>query len=163
MRAGSSVSLSDRGGSAVGPRAECPLCAGTGGRILVQTRELRVVWPDEPGHPGLLRVIGSSHVAEMTDLATDERSRLMDAVWKVEAAMRRILAPDKINLASLGNMVPHLHWHVVPRWRGDLQFPASIWSVGQSGREASALAVERQVRLRLEALFAEVARAFGGS
>lgn len=143
--------------------ALCPLCAGTGGRILVQTPEFRVVWPDEPGYPGLLRVIWQSHVAEMSDLPADERLRLMDAVWTVECAIRRVMAPDKINLASLGNMVPHVHWHVVPRWRGDLQFPASIWSAPQSGREASAQEAERQARSRLDALFAEVARAFAAS
>jgi diadenosine tetraphosphate (Ap4A) HIT family hydrolase len=36
--------------------------------------------------------------------------------------------PDKVNLASLGNVVPHLHWHVVPRWTDDSHYPAPIWS-----------------------------------
>ena len=36
--------------------------------------------------------------------------------------------PDKVNLAALGNMVPHLHWHVIPRWRGDRHFPDAIWA-----------------------------------
>jgi diadenosine tetraphosphate (Ap4A) HIT family hydrolase len=131
--------------------------------VLVQARDFRVVWPDEPGHPGLLRVIGSPHVAEMTDLQDDERSRLMHAVWTVELAMRQVLTPDKINLASLGNMVPHLHWHVVPRWRGDRQFPASIWSPAQPGREQSALEIDRRVRARLDLLFEAVTRALGSS
>lgn len=139
----------------------CPLCQTSGGRVLVQTAEFRVVWPDEPGHPGVLRVIAQAHVAEMTDLPPDQRLRLIDAVWTVEAVMRRVLGPDKINLASLGNWVPHLHWHVVPRWKGDLQFPGSIWSVQQAGREASAAAIHEQIRARLEQLFDEVARAFG--
>jgi diadenosine tetraphosphate (Ap4A) HIT family hydrolase len=43
----------------------------------------------------------------------------------------RGLQPDKINLASLGNMVPHLHWHVVPRWRDDSHFPAPIWAAAK--------------------------------
>jgi diadenosine tetraphosphate (Ap4A) HIT family hydrolase len=141
-------------------RPDCPLCSGAGGRVLAETRDFRVVWPDEPGCPGLLRVIWSSHAAEMTDLSADERVRLMDAVWRVEGAMRRVLAPDKINLASLGNMVPHLHWHVVPRWRGDRHFPASIWGEPQAEREVSARAVDREVRAQLDLLLAEVARAF---
>jgi diadenosine tetraphosphate (Ap4A) HIT family hydrolase len=131
--------------------------------VIVQTPDFRVVWPDEPGQPGLLRVIAGSHVAEMTDLRADDRSRLMDAVWTVESVMRKVLAPDKINLASLGNVVPHLHWHVVPRWRGDRQFPASIWSAVQSGREASSLEIDQRVRARLDLLFEQVARAFGSS
>jgi len=139
----------------------CPLCQTPGGRVLVQTGEYRVVWPDELGHPGLLRVIAQGHVAEMTDLRPDERLRLIDAVWTVETAMRRVLGPDKINLASLGNWVPHLHWHVVPRWKGDLQFPGSIWSVKQAGREASVAAIDEQIRGGLEQLFEEVVQAFG--
>jgi diadenosine tetraphosphate (Ap4A) HIT family hydrolase len=49
----------------------------------------------------------------------------------VEAALRSLVAPDKINLAALGNMVPHLHWHVIPRWRDDSHFPAAIWATQQ--------------------------------
>lgn len=147
--------------SAVLTDPACPLCQTPGGRVLVQTDEFRVVWPDEAGHPGLLRVIGQAHVAEMTDLRPDERLRMIDAVWTVEAVMRRVLGPDKINLASLGNWVPHLHWHVVPRWKGDLQFPGSIWSVQQAGREASVAAIHDQIRGRLEQLFDQAVRAFG--
>jgi diadenosine tetraphosphate (Ap4A) HIT family hydrolase len=53
----------------------------------------------------------------------------------VEAALREIMAPDKINLASLGNVVPHLHWHVIPRYRDDKHFPEPIW--GQARRDAA--------------------------
>ena len=67
-------------------------------------------------------------MSEMTDLAAPERARLMDAVFAVEAVLREVLAPDKINLASLGNVVSHLHWHVIPRYRDDPHFPKSIWA-----------------------------------
>jgi len=36
--------------------------------------------------------------------------------------------PTKINLASLGNMVPHLHWHVIARFEGDARWPAPVWA-----------------------------------
>jgi diadenosine tetraphosphate (Ap4A) HIT family hydrolase len=49
-------------------------------------------------------------------------------VFAVEAALREIAQPDKINLASLGNVVPHLHWHVIPRWADDVNFPDAIWA-----------------------------------
>jgi diadenosine tetraphosphate (Ap4A) HIT family hydrolase len=58
----------------------------------------------------------------------------MEVVFVVESAVRQKLQPDKINLASLGNLVPHLHWHVIPRWRGDRHFPNPIW--GEMQREA---------------------------
>jgi diadenosine tetraphosphate (Ap4A) HIT family hydrolase len=67
----------------------------------------------------------------MTDLAAVERERLMQVVFATEAAVRALLKPDKINLASLGNMVPHLHWHVIPRFRNDRHFPNPIWGEPQ--------------------------------
>jgi len=79
-------------------------------------------------------VILNRHVSEMTDLPPEERQSLMAAVWAVEEVLRAELAPDKINLASLGNVVPHLHWHIIPRWRDDMHFPAPIWA--QATREA---------------------------
>ncbi|MNC89752.1 hypothetical protein D3C83_57330 [compost metagenome] len=52
----------------------------------------------------------------------------MRVVFGVEAGLRELLRPDKINLASLGNAVPHLHWHVIPRFRNDPHFPSPIWA-----------------------------------
>ncbi|SFN29186.1 Diadenosine tetraphosphate (Ap4A) hydrolase [Formivibrio citricus] len=106
----------------------CPLCTGTGGELLWQDEFCRVVLVDEPGFPGYCRVILNRHTAEMTDLEDQERERLMRVVYAVEKAIRHTLNPDKINLASLGNQVPHLHWHLIPRWQEDSHFPASIWA-----------------------------------
>lgn len=111
--------------------ASCPLCAGPGGELLWQSALYRVVLVDEPGYPGFCRVILNRHLAEMTDLPIEERQALMNAVWAVEEVLRQTAGPDKINLASLGNVVPHLHWHVIPRWRDDPHFPSPIWAVPQ--------------------------------
>jgi diadenosine tetraphosphate (Ap4A) HIT family hydrolase len=64
----------------------------------------------------------------MSDLTVTERQHLLAVVNAVEGAVRALLRPDKINLASLGNVVPHLHWHVIPRWRDDSHFPAPVWA-----------------------------------
>jgi diadenosine tetraphosphate (Ap4A) HIT family hydrolase len=109
-------------------RPDCPLCHESGGEVLAQTAELRVVLVDDADFPGFCRVIWNSHVPEMTDLVPAQRSTLMQAVCKVEAVIREQLHPDKINLASLGNVVPHLHWHVIPRWVGDSRFPQPVWA-----------------------------------
>jgi diadenosine tetraphosphate (Ap4A) HIT family hydrolase len=107
---------------------ECELCRGAGGTLLWRDGFCRVVAVDEPGLPGFLRVVLERHVPEMTDLAEDERARFMAVVFAVEAHARRSLQPDKINLASLGNLTPHLHWHVIPRWRDDRHFPGPVWA-----------------------------------
>ncbi len=88
----------------------------------------RIVLVDDPDYPGFCRVVLEQHVKEMTDLAPAERNRLMNAVFATEAALRELLSPRKVNLASLGNAVPHLHWHVVPRHGDDRHFPKPIWA-----------------------------------
>jgi diadenosine tetraphosphate (Ap4A) HIT family hydrolase len=105
----------------------CEFCERDGGELLWRDRRCRVVHVVEPGYPGYCRVIWTAHVAEMTDLAPAERSHLMRVVFAVEAELRQLLRPVKINLASLGNMTPHLHWHVIPRSRDDAHFPNPIW------------------------------------
>ena len=98
----------------------------------------RVVLVGDADHPGFCRVILNAHKKEMTDLAEVERNRLMDTVYVVEKLLRELLQPEKINLASFGNMVPHLHWHVIPRYADDPHFPGSVWSA-RNGHGAYAL------------------------
>jgi len=108
----------------------CELCATPGGEVLWKDelcRVVRVGGEEGQAFPGFCRVIWNSHVAEMTSLAAADRRHLMNVVFATEAALRSLLRPDKINLASLGNVVPHLHWHVIPRWHDDSHFPAPIW------------------------------------
>jgi diadenosine tetraphosphate (Ap4A) HIT family hydrolase len=112
---------------------DCVFCSGVGGRKVYDDGRCRVVIAEEP-FPGFCRVIWNAHVREMTDLGAADRAHLMNIVFRVEAALRALLAPHKINLASLGNLVPHLHWHVVPRFADDSHFPNPVW--GAAKREA---------------------------
>ena len=106
----------------------CPLCAPQAEVILWRDAHCRVILVNDPDYPGYCRVIWNAHVKKMTDLPEPDRSHFMNIVFAVEAVLRELLNPDKINLASLGNQVPHLHWHVIPRYRDDAQFPNPIWS-----------------------------------
>lgn len=132
---------------------DCPLCDTPGGQLLWRDDFCRVVLADEPDYPGFLRVILNAHIREMTDLPVPDRQRLMEMTWAAEAALRDVLAPDKINLASLGNVVPHLHWHVIPRWTDDPKFPDSIWSVArrESPGRAAPPGLGTAIALRLAA------------
>jgi diadenosine tetraphosphate (Ap4A) HIT family hydrolase len=107
--------------------ASCVLCDGDGGELVWRNDLYRVVLAPEPDYPGFVRVIVNRHVKEMTDLDAEERDRLMRAVFVAEAALREVMGPDKVNLASMGNVVPHLHWHVIPRFRDDPRFPDPVW------------------------------------
>jgi diadenosine tetraphosphate (Ap4A) HIT family hydrolase len=109
----------------------CDLCDSDGGRVLWRGELCRVVLVEDPDYPGFCRVILNRHLPEMTDLPPGERLRLMETVFAVEQALRAALAPDKVNLASLGNLTPHLHWHVIPRYIDDRHFPNPIWGASQ--------------------------------
>jgi diadenosine tetraphosphate (Ap4A) HIT family hydrolase len=112
----------------------CPLCRESGGAVLFAAAKFRVVRvlarddADALRYPGFCRVIWNEHVREMSDLTAEDRALFMAAVFRAEAALRQALRPLKINLASLGNMTPHLHWHVIPRYRDDATFPKPIWA-----------------------------------
>ena len=112
----------------------CDLCINPGGAILWQSALYRVVRVDDAHYPGFCRIIWNDHVREMTDLDASHQALLMRVVCAVESVVRQLFNPDKINLASFGNMVPHLHWHVIPRWRDDRHFPEPVWgSVRREG------------------------------
>lgn len=109
----------------------CPLCKEPGGLLIVERPQWRVVRVPDADFPAFYRVIWQSHVAEFSELDLAERSTCMEVVFRVEQVLRQALQPRKINLASLGNMVPHLHWHVVARFDWDSHFPNPIWGERQ--------------------------------
>ncbi len=111
-----------------GDDSRCPLCASRDAPALWRDDCCRVVAAGDRDHPGFLRVVWHDHVREMTDLDPGDRAHLMRVVWAVEKALRTRLAPAKINLASLGNQVPHLHWHVIARFADDAHFPDPVWA-----------------------------------
>ena len=118
----------------------CELCGSAGGRVIHDDGRLRVVTVDDPEYPGYMRVIWNAHVCEMTDLSPAERNHFMHAVFAVEQAQRTVMRPGKMNIASLGNMTPHLHWHLIPRFEDDAHFPRPIWAERQRSPTAASLA-----------------------
>ena len=110
------------------------LCDTTGGDLVWQDARCRVIVADEPDYPGFVRVVWQAHVAESSDLTVADRQHLLAVVDQVERVTRAVMTPDKINLAALGNVVPHLHWHVIPRFCDDAHFPAPhLGGVGSNG------------------------------
>ena len=112
----------------------CSLCSENGGRLVWRGDKLRVIRADEAGFPAFYRVVWNAHVAEFSDLNAADRAHCMDVVVQVEQALRTHLQPTKINLATLGNMVAHLHWHVIARFDWDSHFPAPVWAAVQRPR-----------------------------
>jgi diadenosine tetraphosphate (Ap4A) HIT family hydrolase len=106
----------------------CVFCNSVGGELLWQNDLCRIVLVEDANYVGFCRVILNKHVKEMTDLTEAERVNVMHITFTVEQVLRDVLKPTKINLASLGNKTPHIHWHVIPRFEHDVHFPETIWS-----------------------------------
>ncbi len=110
---------------------DCVLCHPQKENVVWKNKDLRVIQVDDPLFPGYFRVIWNKHIAEMSDLTDDERQLLEKILLTVEKVVREQMQPDKINWAQFGNMVPHLHWHIIARYRDDSHFPESIWGLKQ--------------------------------
>ncbi len=131
------------------PNIDCQLCQTPGGTVLWQNQRLRVIDACDALYPGFTRVIWTAHVVEMTDLTSAEQAELLRVVLLVEQVQRAALKPDKVNLAAFGNVVPHLHWHVIPRWQDDPHFPQAVWAALPSA-DATAQAVQEALRARVQ-------------
>ena len=136
--------------------ATCPLCADTGGALVFQGEKFRVIRAIEAGFPAFYRVVWTAHVTEFSDLDPSDRALCMAAVCTVEQALREQLQPTKINLAALGNVVAHLHWHVIARFDWDSHFPAPVWSAPQRPVDLAAVAA---IAARLEDVDRTIGRA----
>jgi len=137
-------------------RPDCELCREAGGTLVFQAARWRVIRAQDASFPAFYRVVWRAHVAEWSDLSLAGQAGLMGVVGAVERVLRDALAPTKINLASLGNVVPHLHWHVIARFDWDSHFPAPVWAA--PAREVVPAPVVR-LRTPLPELDTRVARA----
>jgi diadenosine tetraphosphate (Ap4A) HIT family hydrolase len=130
----------------------CVLCADLKpeeGQLIWRGDDCRVIMVNDSDLSGFCRVIWNHHIVEMSDLSYGERDHLMGLVFVVEEAVRHIMRPTKVNLAALGNMTPHIHWHVIPRFTDDAYYPGSIWSTRTRDTAAAILAERHQAALAL--------------
>lgn len=109
----------------------CELCQQAGGELVWVGEGWRVIRAADAAFPAFYRVVSHPHVAEFSDLSAAQRERCMALVVAVEQVLVERLRPTKVNIASLGNVVPHLHWHVIARFDWDSHFPQPIWGAAQ--------------------------------
>lgn len=134
----------------------CPLCDAPGGAAIFEGPKFRVIRAAEAGFPAFYRLVWTDHVAEFSDLTAADRRLCMDAVVQVETVLRAHLQPAKVNLAALGNVVPHLHWHVVARFEWDSHFPAPVWAAPRRETPPERLAAIESLLPALEKELASV-------
>lgn len=138
----------------------CPLCENVGGILVYSTKYWRVVRVSDEqaarGVPAFWRLIGQNHIAELSDLPTVAQNQLTPALIAIEKEIRQTLHPKKINIASLGNMTPHLHWHIVARFENDPWWPAPIWAAENRPENPNASAAIQKQLPELDAALARV-------
>lgn len=78
--------------------------------------------------PGYTLLFTKIHVTELFHLDQNVRSALMEEVTAVAQALFSVYKPAKMNYELLGNMVPHIHWHIVPRFASEPLWPRPIWA-----------------------------------
>jgi diadenosine tetraphosphate (Ap4A) HIT family hydrolase len=112
----------------VEPDRECPFCS-LAGRDLVAENELAAAFRDGfPVNPGHTLVIPRRHVAAWFDTSREEQIAILELTDRVKATLDAELHPDGYNLGincgeAAGQTVPHLHLHLIPRYRGDRDDP----------------------------------------
>lgn len=111
---------------------ECPLC-----RIVVNMRyEMRIknlvvstaFLEENQAYRGYSIVVYNSHETALENLSDENQMQFYRDMLKVSSAIVKAFKPDKMNYELLGNWVPHLHWHVVPRYKTDPCWGNPIWT-----------------------------------
>jgi diadenosine tetraphosphate (Ap4A) HIT family hydrolase len=89
----------------------------------------RLLRMNDQSYPWLILVPKRADIREIIDLREEDQHLLMTEISAVSRALRQVHAPDKINVAALGNVVPQLHVHVIARFTSDPAWPRPIWGV----------------------------------
>jgi diadenosine tetraphosphate (Ap4A) HIT family hydrolase len=135
--------------------AACPMC-----RRWEDDSDLRVIMLEhsfvtlnrDQFFPGYCLLFTRSHMTELFHLTPETRAGLMEEVSAVAQALNSVFRPAKINYELLGNMVPHIHWHLVPRFAADPLWPRPIWAEPHAEVFLTPDEYQRRIRLIREAL-----------
>ena len=110
----------------------CVLCArvaGEGAHFIADLGTSRAYFNEDQFFPGWVFVVLKRHAVELYELDARERAALIEEVSRVAQALARVYRPVKMNYELLGNQVPHIHWHLVPRLPADPDLRSPIWRV----------------------------------
>lgn len=105
---------------------------------------------DDARFPWLILVPQRPALADLVDLGEQDAERATAEIRQASRVLRALTECDKLNVASLGNMVRQLHIHVIARFEGDLAWPKPVWGVGEAASYDPASADTLITRLRTE-------------
>jgi diadenosine tetraphosphate (Ap4A) HIT family hydrolase len=90
----------------------------------------RALLMDDARFPWLILVPRIAGARELIDLDASDQQALLGEIVRVGRALERMVRPDRLNVAALGNVVAQLHVHVVARHVGDAAWPQPVWGFG---------------------------------
>jgi len=90
--------------------------------IYIEIHESEVPW---------LKIFTKRKIKEFSECTVDEKEAILLALDVIEREMISHYRPEKINIAQFGNYLPHLHWHIMARFKEDSYFPEAMWGVRQ--------------------------------
>jgi diadenosine tetraphosphate (Ap4A) HIT family hydrolase len=96
------------------------------GTIRIETEESEIPW---------LKIFTQTPYREVSEVPAEVKFEIYDLLDIIEKEMIAYYRPDKINIASFGNYLPHVHWHIMARFKTDSYFPEPMW--GEKQRKAS--------------------------
>jgi len=90
--------------------------------IRIETEESEIPW---------LKIFTQTSYKEMSEVPAEVKFEIYYLLDIIEKEMLSYYHPDKINIASFGNYVPHVHWHIMARFKEDSYFPEPMWGTKQ--------------------------------
>lgn len=107
---------------------------------------------DQENYPGRCMVVLKDHETDMLSLSKDVRDAFNDEVMAVAAALDALYKPERMNYANLGNEVPHLHWHIIPRYESGPNPGRPPWPVEKPEKagDNEYRAIAQEIRAKLD-------------
>lgn len=110
------------------------------GRLVHKIRDLPVsvaVLGQDQFYRGYSLVVAKTHATELYQLPEPEATQYFRDMLRVAEAIATAFKPRKLNYELLGNTVPHLHWHIFPRYDGDPKAARPVWEHSHAPRLAT--------------------------
>lgn len=108
----------------------CPLCEvvrAPGAVFIAELEHSVAILGENQGLPGWTVVVLKAHREQLHELAIAQQAAIFGEVARVARAVAAAVRPRRINYECLGNVVPHVHWHIIPRAADDPTPSATVW------------------------------------
>ena len=99
-----------------------------------------------------LKIFTKTPRKEFSECTTEEKTSIWNVLDIIEKLMLEYYQPEKINIASFGNMLPHVHWHIMARFKEDSYFPEPMWGPKQRVASLSLPPYDEFIKLLQERL-----------